>query len=31
MGFGRWDRAALTGRYLVLRAWREGASVEVES
>ncbi|MEW6273130.1 MAG: ABC transporter substrate-binding protein [Thermodesulfobacteriota bacterium] len=29
MGFGRWERAALKGRYLVLRCWRGGASVEV--
>jgi len=28
MGFGRWDRAALKGAYLVLRTWRDGASVE---
>lgn len=27
MGFGRWDRAALKGDYLVLRVWREGRSV----
>ena len=31
MGFGRWKRAALDGRYLVLRAWRAGTSVEVEA
>jgi ABC-type branched-subunit amino acid transport system substrate-binding protein len=30
MGFGRWERAALKGSYLVLREWRGGASVEVE-
>ena len=30
MGFGRWERAALKGRYLVLRAWRGGASIEIE-
>jgi branched-chain amino acid transport system substrate-binding protein len=30
MGFGRWERAALKGRYLVLREWRGGVSVEVE-
>jgi hypothetical protein len=30
MGFGRWKRAALEGRYLVLRAWRGDASVEVD-
>jgi ABC-type branched-subunit amino acid transport system substrate-binding protein len=29
MGFGRWERAALKGGFLVLRAWRGGASVEV--
>ncbi|MFN8037410.1 MAG: ABC transporter substrate-binding protein [Acidimicrobiia bacterium] len=28
MGFGRWDRAALKGRFLVLRTWRNGSSVE---
>jgi branched-chain amino acid transport system substrate-binding protein len=27
MGFGRWDRAALKGGYLVLRQWQDGASV----
>jgi ABC-type branched-subunit amino acid transport system substrate-binding protein len=27
MGFGRWDRAALKGRYLLMRTWREGRSV----
>lgn len=26
MGFGRWDRGALEGRYLVARHWREGRS-----
>src|SRR5262249_51763791 len=30
MGFGPWERAALKGRYLVLRTWRGSASVEVE-
>jgi hypothetical protein len=30
MGFGRWKRAALEGRYLVRRAWRGGASVEID-
>ena len=29
MGFGRWDHGALKGPYLVLREWRDGASVEV--
>jgi ABC-type branched-subunit amino acid transport system substrate-binding protein len=29
MGFGTWDHAALKGRYLVLREWREGRSVQV--
>jgi len=29
MGFGRWDRAALKGSYLVLRVWKDGSSVEV--
>jgi branched-chain amino acid transport system substrate-binding protein len=30
LGFGRWDRSALKGRYLVLRQWRDGASVEID-
>jgi ABC-type branched-subunit amino acid transport system substrate-binding protein len=30
MGFGRWDRAALKGRFLVLRQWRDGQSRECE-
>lgn len=30
MGFGQWDRGALKGRYLVLRQWRAGSSVELE-
>ena len=29
LGFGRFDRGALHGRYLVLRQWRGGASVEL--
>jgi len=29
LGFGRWDRGALKGRYLVLRQWRSGVSVEL--
>jgi ABC-type branched-subunit amino acid transport system substrate-binding protein len=29
MGFGRWKRSALEGRFLVLRTWRGGASVEI--
>jgi branched-chain amino acid transport system substrate-binding protein len=29
LGFGRHDRGALHGRYLVLRQWRDGQSVEV--
>jgi acyl carrier protein len=28
MGFGRWDRGALKGQYLVIRQWRDGQSVE---
>ncbi len=28
LGFGHYDRGALHGRYLVLREWRAGASVE---
>lgn len=31
LGFGKQDRGALHGRYLVLRQWRDGRSVEVES
>lgn len=30
LSFGTCDRGALHGRYLVLRQWRDGASVEVE-
>jgi branched-chain amino acid transport system substrate-binding protein len=30
LGFGRWDRGALKGRYLVLRHWRDGTSVEID-
>ena len=30
LGFGRYDRGALHGRYLVLRQWRNGESVQVE-
>lgn len=29
MGFGPWDHGALKGPYLVLRAWRDGKTVEV--
>jgi ABC-type branched-subunit amino acid transport system substrate-binding protein len=29
MGFGRWDRAALKGEFLVLRRWEGGRSVEL--
>ena len=29
MGFGNWDHGALKGRYLVLRAWKQGRSVQV--
>jgi ABC-type branched-subunit amino acid transport system substrate-binding protein len=28
LGFGRYDRGALHGRYLVMRQWRDGESVE---
>lgn len=31
MGFGHYDHAALKGRYLVLREWRDGRTVEVET
>jgi len=27
MGFGRCERGALKGRYLVVRSWRDGRSV----
>lgn len=30
MGFGVWDRGALTGPFLVLRAWRDGRTVQVD-
>jgi ABC-type branched-subunit amino acid transport system substrate-binding protein len=30
MGFGAWDRGALKGRFLVLRAWRDGRTVQVD-
>jgi ABC-type branched-subunit amino acid transport system substrate-binding protein len=30
LGFGRFDRGALHGRYLVMRQWLEGRSVEVK-
>jgi ABC-type branched-subunit amino acid transport system substrate-binding protein len=30
MGFGHYDHGALKGRYLVLRQWREGKTVQVE-
>jgi hypothetical protein len=29
MGFGTYDHAALKGRYLVLREWRDGKTVQV--
>jgi ABC-type branched-subunit amino acid transport system substrate-binding protein len=29
MGFGAWDRGALKGHFLVLRAWQDGRSVQV--
>jgi ABC-type branched-subunit amino acid transport system substrate-binding protein len=29
LSFGKYDRGALHGRYLVMRAWREGQSVQV--
>jgi ABC-type branched-subunit amino acid transport system substrate-binding protein len=31
LGFGKYDRGALHGRYLVLRQWRDGNSVEVDT
>jgi ABC-type branched-subunit amino acid transport system substrate-binding protein len=31
LGFGRWDRAALKGRFLVLRTWRDGRSIQWRS
>lgn len=30
LGFGKFDRGALHGRYLVLRQWRDGCSSEIE-
>ena len=30
MGFGRWERSALKGEFLVLRQWRGGHSVGAE-
>jgi branched-chain amino acid transport system substrate-binding protein len=30
MGFGVWDRGALKGPFLVLRAWRDGKTVQVD-
>jgi branched-chain amino acid transport system substrate-binding protein len=29
LGFGRWDRGALKGSYLVLRQWRDGKTIEL--
>jgi len=29
LGFGKWDRGALKGRYLVMRQWRDAVSVEL--
>lgn len=29
LGFGRYDRGALHGRYLVMRTWQDGQSIEV--
>jgi hypothetical protein len=29
MGFGRWERSALKGEFLVLRQWRDGRSLEL--
>src|SRR5262249_31190465 len=31
MGFGRWDRGALKGEFLVMRTWRGGRSVECDA
>jgi ABC-type branched-subunit amino acid transport system substrate-binding protein len=31
MGFGPWDHAALKGEYLVLRAWQDGKTVQLEA
>jgi len=30
MGFGVYDHGALKGRYLVLREWRDGTTVQIE-
>jgi hypothetical protein len=29
MGFGVWEHAALKGRYLVFREWKDGKTVQV--
>jgi len=29
LGFGKWERGALKGRYLVLRQWRDTVSIEL--
>ena len=29
LGFGKYDRGALHGRYLVMRQWRDGRSIEL--
>ncbi len=30
MGFGRWERSALKGEFLVLRQWRDGRTLELD-
>ncbi len=30
MGFGRWERSALKGEFLVLRQWRDGRSRQLD-
>jgi hypothetical protein len=31
MGFGHYDHAALKGDYLVLREWKDGRSIQIET
>ena len=31
LGFGKWDRGALHGRYLVLRQWLDGQTIEAQA
>jgi hypothetical protein len=31
MGFGRWERSALKGQFLVLRQWHEGRTLQIDA